>query len=162
MKPGANDPGVLPPIKDPLQEEPGALPPIPKGRTPKNAPPIGGDDGRDPIAALQEQMNSYKKQVAEMKELLREEQEKNAQLSKDIADAMAAKKKAEEKSKKEHDLAQVFEASLHELKSVGDANGARAKELEAKLAASNAPRRRHKSNSRRRRSASASLSSAGA
>jgi tetratricopeptide (TPR) repeat protein len=136
VRPGASEPlGVLPPIQDPLQGDAGAPPPaIPRGKGPKNQPPIGDDN---PIAAVQRQMEDYKRQLSEVKDMLREEQEKNAKLTTDITEAMSAKKKAEDARKKAQDLAQVFEASIHELKAAGDANGTRAKELEAKLAAAN-------------------------
>ncbi len=132
MKPGGNDAGVLPPL-DPLQPDTG-LPPIPKGKASKAAPPISADD---PLAAVKQRLERLEAQLSEANEQLREEKEKNAALTKDIADAMSARKKAEEARKKAQDLAEVYQASIHELKAAGDANGAKAKELQTKLDAAN-------------------------
>ncbi len=132
MKPGGNDAGVLPPL-DPLQPDTG-LPPIPKGRVSKAAPPISAED---PLAAVKQRLERLEAQLSEANDQLREEKEKNAALTKDIADAMSARKKAEEARKKAQDLAEVYQASIHELKAAGDANGAKAKELQAKLDAAN-------------------------
>ncbi|MEO6787661.1 MAG: hypothetical protein ABI318_16155, partial [Chthoniobacteraceae bacterium] len=136
VKPSGNDLG-LPPldVADPLKGDAvPPLPPIPRGKASKNAPLIDSDD---PLAGVKQRLASLESQLGEARDIIRKEQEKNAQLTKDIGDAMNARKKAEEAKKKAQDLAQVFEASIHELKATGDANGARAKELEAKLADAN-------------------------
>jgi Flp pilus assembly protein TadD/septal ring factor EnvC (AmiA/AmiB activator) len=132
-KPGGNDLG-LPPVKPlDMDDIPGNTPPraLPKGKGPK-----GAATG-DAVDAVKQQMEDLRNQLAEAERRLRDEQEKNTKLTADIADAMAARKKAEDARTKAQQLAQVFETSIHELKTAGDANGARAKELEAKLAAAN-------------------------
>ena len=129
-----NDLGVLPPLK--MDGDLSTTPPaISKGRPQKARPPADAD--QNPIAAVQQQMEDLRNQLSKAEERLHEEQEKNTKLTADIGEAMLARKKADEARTKAQQLAQVFEASIHELKTTGDANGARAKELEAKLAAAN-------------------------
>lgn len=134
--PAGNDPGLgLPPLSvdnDPLN------PPVavPKNRTPKAAVPANEDDG-NPIAAVQRQMEDFKRQLSEAKKQLEDEKERTAKLTSDINSAMDARKKAEDAKVKAQQLAQVYEASIHDLKTAGDKNGARAKELEAKLEEAN-------------------------
>jgi len=127
--------GVLPPLpleNDPLKGDDGAPPPKP--RTKKGAPLI---DSGDPLGPIKQRLSDLENKLSEANDRLREEQERNAQLSKDIGEAMTARKKAEEAKKKAQDLAEVYQKSMLDLKAAGDSNGARAKELEAKLAAAN-------------------------
>ncbi len=137
MKPGANDPGLLPPLipEDPL--DPGAsapLPPIPKGKGVRPAPPI---DDSDPLAGVKQRLAALESQLNDANDRLREEQERNAKLTKDMTDAIDSRAKAEEARKKALSLSEVYQKSFLELKAKGDANGERAKELEAKLADAN-------------------------
>ena len=133
MKPGGNPPDVLPPLNlGDVQPDPPA--PAPAHKAPKGAPVI---DDSNPIAAVQRQMEDYKRQLSEVREMLHAEKERNSKLTTDIADAMDARKKAEDARTKAQQLAQVFEASIHELKTKGDENSTRAKDLEAKLAVAN-------------------------
>ena len=137
MTPGANDPGLLPPldVADPLKGDPVApLPPIPRGKAPKAAPLI---DAGDPLAGVKQRLANLESQLSEANDRLREEQERNAKLTKDMTDAFDAKTKAEEARKKALNLSEVYQKSFLELKGKGDASGERAKELEAKLAAVN-------------------------
>ncbi len=132
--PAGNDPGLLPPLipdNDPLSPPPVAAP---KGKRPKTDLPPLEDDG-NPIAAVQRQMEDYRRQLSEVKEQLREEKDRNQKLTNEISDAMESRKKAEVAQKKAQQLADVFQASIHDLKTTGDANGTKVKELEAKLAA---------------------------
>ena len=129
-----NDPGLgLPPLTpdaDPLN------PPVavPKNRKVKAEALI---DDADPLSAVKQRLASLESQLSEANDRLREEKDRNEKLRNEIADAMEQRKKAEVSQKKAQQLADVFQASIHELKSAGDANGVRAKELEAKLAAAN-------------------------
>ena len=132
MKPGANDSELLPPLvpNDPLD-----LPsPMPRGRGTKNAAPI---DAGDPLAAVKQQMEDLRDRLTKAEDRVREEQERNAKLTKDMTEAFDAKAKAEEDRKKALNLSEVYQKSFLELKAKGDASGERAKELEAKLAAAN-------------------------
>ncbi len=129
-----NDPGLgLPPLTpdaDPLN------PPVAVPKNRKTNIPPSEDDG-NPIAAVQRQMEEYRRQLSEVKDQLRDEKERNQKLTSEIGDAMESRKKAEVAQKKAQQLADVFQTSIHELKTTGDVNGTRVKELEAKLAAAN-------------------------
>ncbi len=130
-----NDPGLgLPPLTpdtDPLN------PPVAVPKTKKSKGELPPLDDADPLSAVKQRLASLESQLSEANDRLREEKEKNQKLAIEIGDAMEARKKAEVAQKKAQQLADVFQASIHELKTAGDANGARAKELEAKLAAAN-------------------------
>ena len=135
MTPGANDPGLLPPldVADPLKGDPVApLPSIPRGKAPKTAPLI---DAGDPLAGVKQRLANLESQLSEANDRLREEQERNAKLTKDMTDAFDAKTKAEEARKKALNLSEVYQKSFLDLKAQGDASSDRAKEAEAKLAA---------------------------
>jgi tetratricopeptide (TPR) repeat protein len=135
-KSGGNDPSVLPPLPPeiPPGEPSGAKPKFPKGR------PVNDSDRvpvKDPIAEVQQQMEDLRNRLAKAEEKLREEQEKNTKLAADVAEAFESRKKADAAQKKAQQLAEVLQASMHDLKTVGEESGARAKELEAKLTAVN-------------------------
>ena len=133
-KPGGNSGDILPPLKDPLDDP--SIPPIPGSpRKPVKVAPAGDDS--NPIAAVQQQIQDYKRQLAEAKRQLQDEQERNAKLTTDIGEAFGSQKKAETAQKKAQQLAEVLEASMHDLKTAGEQSGSRAKDLEAKLAAAN-------------------------
>jgi tetratricopeptide (TPR) repeat protein len=134
MTPGANDPGVLPLLdpEDPLSPKAtAALPPPPKGKKPKYAPLI---DESDPLAGVKQRLASLESQLNDANERLREEQERNAKITKDMSDAIDAKAKAEDARKKAMNLSEVYQKSFLDLKGKGDANVERVKELEAKWA----------------------------
>ena len=138
-KPGANDASVLPPLplEDPLNGDGTVNPPVArprsKGKVEKPPAPASGD----PLDAVKESISALQAQLTETKDQLSDEKKKNAQLSKDFGDALAARKKAEEAKKKAQDLAEIVQKSVLELKAKGDASGEKVKELEAKLAAVN-------------------------
>ncbi len=136
MKPGGNDADLLPPldVADPLKGDAPPLPPMPKGRGAKTLPLI---DASDPLAGVKQRLADLELRLSEATDRLRDEQEKNAKLTKDMSDAIDSKAKAEEARKKALNLSEVYQKSFLELKAKGDANGDRAKELEAKLAAAN-------------------------
>ena len=94
MKPGAADPGVLPPldVADPLKGDVPPLPPMPKGRGAKNAPLI---DSGDPLAGVKQRLADLESQLSQATDRLRDAQEKNQKLTKDMADAIDSKAKAE-------------------------------------------------------------------
>ena len=127
-----NEPGLgLPPLEiDPLTP----APPVPKAKGTKAAPMESSDDVLGP---LKQRMATLEARLNEANDRLHAEQEKNAKLAADIAEANDSRKKAEIAQKKAQQLAQVFEASIHELKTAGEENGARAKDLAVKLAAAN-------------------------
>ena len=127
-----NEPGLgLPPLEiDPLNPPP----PVPKAKGTKAAPMESSDDVLGP---LKQRMATLEARLNEANDRLHAEQEKNAKLAADIAEANDSRKKAEIAQKKAQQLAQVFEASIHELKTAGEENGARAKDLAVKLAAAN-------------------------
>jgi tetratricopeptide (TPR) repeat protein len=130
----AGDAGLLPPLplEDPLKGE--APPVVPAPRTPVT---IKVEAGQDPLEVVKQRIADLESRLSDANERLRDEQQKNATLTKDIADAMAAKEKAEEAKKKAQDLAEVYQKSMLDLKGKGDANSEKVKELEAKLAVVN-------------------------
>jgi Flp pilus assembly protein TadD len=132
MKPAGNDPGVLPPLipSDPLDGD--TAPAIPKGRAPKNAPLI---DASDPLAAVKQRLEMLESKLAEANDRLRDEQDRNAKLTKDIAAAMDSRNKAEKARKDAQILSDSYQKSFLELKNAGNETSERAKELEAKLTA---------------------------
>ena len=132
MKPGGSEPGVLPPLD--VTDLPPMPTPAPRGKAPKNAPVI---DSANPLAAVQQQMEDLRDRLSKAEDRIREEQERNAKLTKDMTDALDSKTKAEEARKKALNLSEVYQKSFLELKAKGDASGERAKDLESKLAAAN-------------------------
>jgi Flp pilus assembly protein TadD/septal ring factor EnvC (AmiA/AmiB activator) len=134
MKAPGNDLGL--PLIDPNSgavNRTGPQTGIPKGRptTTVDSAPV---PGADPIEALKQQMQDLRNRLAKAEETIREEQDKNSKLAADFAEAIDSQKKAEAAQKKAQQLAEVLQASMHDLKTVGEENGARAKDLEAKLA----------------------------
>ena len=125
-----SDGGVLPPLptEDPLA---GGSTPPPRGKPSTGGAAISGDD---PLAAVKTRITNLESQLSEANDRLREEREKNEKLTKDISAAMDARKKAEDSRKKAQDLADLYQKNVLELKSKGDTNSDRVKELEAKLA----------------------------
>lgn len=134
---GANDVGLLPPLplEDPLKGEALAPAPAPAPRVGSKSPPVGA--GQDPLDVVKQRIADLEARLSEANEKLKEEQQKNAALSGEIGEAMSARKKAEDARKKAQDLAEVYQKSVLDLKSKGDANSERVKELEAKLAVVN-------------------------
>ena len=132
-----NDAGLLPPLPmgDPLNGEGALNPPVARSRAKvgKTPAPASGD----PLDAVKDRLAALESQLDEANRKLRDEQQKNSQLTKDIGDAMAARKKAEDAKKKAQDLAEIVQKSVLDLKAKGDTNGEKVKELEAKLAAVN-------------------------
>ena len=139
---GANDPGVLPPLDfgDPLKGDGNVNPPParpPKGKSGKTTAAPSVPASGDPLDAVKDRISALETQLADANDKLRDEQQKNATLSKDIGDAMTARKKAEDAKKKAQDLAEIVQKSVLDLKAKGDANSDKVKELEVKLAAVN-------------------------
>ena len=135
---GANDVGVLPPLevdKNPLEGEgpsnPAEVQPSPPKKTGKTKPASSTDD---PFVMVKKRIEGLETQLADANDRLRDEQTKNAQLTKDMDDAIKARKKAEDSQKKAQNLAEVYQKSVLELKAQGDTNTGRVKELETKLA----------------------------
>lgn len=141
-----DEPSVLPPIdtKDPLDpSNSGALPPSveprpPKaGRNPKSAP-NKIPEGSDPLDVVKQRINNLEAQLSEANDKLREQQQNNEKLTKDIGEAEAARKKAEAARKEAQSLAEVYQKNVLELKSKGESSGDKARELEGQLAAAKA------------------------
>ena len=127
----ANDLG-LPPLLpgDPLDPAPGS-PVAPPARKPGK---VTGPVSENPIEAITQRIANLETQLADANDRLREEQQKNAQLTQEMGEAMDARKKAEGERKKAQDLAEVYQKAMLELKAKGDASSERVKELEGKLA----------------------------
>ena len=137
--PAGNDLGVLPPLPlgDPLAGDGALNPPVAKSRATTKTGRIPASPSGDPLDAVKDRISALESQLADVNDKLRDEQQKNSQLTKDIGDAMTARKKAEDAKKKAQDLAEIVQKSVLELKAKGDANGEKVKELETKLAAVN-------------------------
>jgi tetratricopeptide (TPR) repeat protein len=126
------DAGLLPPLplEDPLKSD--TVAPVPAAPS-KHASPLTIQPGQDPLDVVKQRIAELESRLNEANQKLRDEQEKNTALTKDIGEAMAARKKAEDARKKAQDLADIYQKSVLDLKSKGDANSERVKELEAKL-----------------------------
>ena len=137
--PAGNDVGVLPPLPmgDPLNGDGVLNPPVAHPRSKTGKIPSAPSASGDPLDAVKDRLTALESQLDEANRRLREEQQKNSQLTKDIGDAMTARKKAEEARKKAQDLAEIVQKNVLELKSKGDANAEKVKELDAKLVAVN-------------------------
>ena len=148
--PGSGD--VLPPIAPatapaevglpPLDPAEGvALPPIdnnpPEPRQPigkgtkKTVPPPSATGGLD---LIRQQIADLENRLQGTQEELRAEKAKSQQLTQELESAMTARKTAEAAQKKAQDLADLYQKNVLEIKSSGDKNSARVKELESQLA----------------------------
>ena len=140
------DPGVLPPIdtKDPLDpQNSGALPPSVEPKPPKagrNSKPAPSKtpEGSDPLDVVKQRINNLEAQLSEANDKLHEQRLNNEKLTKEIAVAEAARKKAEAARKEAQSLAEVYQKNVLELKSKGESSGDKAKELEGQLTAAKA------------------------
>lgn len=128
----------LPPL-DPAEGV--ALPPIdnkpPEPRTPigkgtkKTVPPASATGGLD---LIRQQITDLENRLQSTQEELRAEKEKSHQLTQELESAVTARKSAESAQKKAQDLADLYQKNVLEIKSSGDKNSARVKELEGQLA----------------------------
>ena len=140
------DLGLLPPIdtKDPLDpSNSGALPPaeiLKPSKGVKNTKPAPATipAGSDPLDVVKQRINTLESQLSEANDKLREQQQNNEKLTKEISDAEAARKKAEAARKEAQSLAEVYQKSVLELKSKGESSAEKARELEGQLAAAKA------------------------
>ena len=130
MKPGGK---TGPDLFDPET----VIPPLPKVTSRKPPAVEPADGGDDVLAPLKKRMADLEARLNEANRQLQDEKEKNTKLAADVADAFESRTKADAAQKKAQQLAEVLQASMHDLKTVGEEKGALAKELEAKLAAAN-------------------------
>lgn len=141
-----DEPSVLPPIdtKDPLDpSNSGALPPAVEPKSPKQGKgpkqtAVKIPAGANPLEVVQQQITDLETKLAEANEKLHEQQQQNEKLTKDIAEAEGARKKAEAARKEAQSLAELYQKNVLELKSKGESSGEKAKELESQLAAAKA------------------------
>ncbi len=141
-----DEPGLLPRIdtKDPLDPtNSGPLPPavepkpVKSGKNPKPAP-TKVPDGADPLDVVKQRIADLETKLSDANDKLHEQQQQNQKLTKDIAEAETARKKAEAASKQAQSLAEVYQKNVLELKSKGESGVEKAKELEGELAAAKA------------------------
>ena len=135
--PGARElpplPDVLPGIDEnpPVPRQPVPKPPKP---TIKNGGTPANDNAGDGIDMIRNRINKLEASLQSATDELAEERKKNTELAKELEGAMTARLAAETAQKKAQDLADVYQKSVLEIKSSGDKNGTKVKELETQLA----------------------------
>ena len=133
------DPTVLPAPGELAQLPPPptlAAPPVAEPKSPGNkrgSQPPKAPSG-NPLEEVKNRIDSLESQLQQANERLTAEQQKNAQIAKELTDALEAQKKAEADRKKAADLADVYEKAIHDLKATGSEDSKRAKDLEGQLA----------------------------
>jgi len=115
------------------------LPPIPDNFASTSKPPKAKpvNTGSDPIAQIQEQIKTLTSQLQNTNEKLKEEQQKNTELTKDLLESQSSRTKAESSLKEAQDLADLYKKNVLDLKTSSERNGTRAKELEIAMESAN-------------------------